>query len=70
MSIEEIVKPIADLISTMENGDISNLLVTMFHLGLITEQDLQKLEDHYDFLNKLGTHHAEIYKDFDESVHG
>ena len=70
MSIEEIVKPIADLISTMENGDISNLLVTMFHLGLITEQDLQKLEDHYDYLNNLDTHHAEIYKDFDESVHG
>ena len=64
MSIEEIVKPIADLASTMENGDISNLLVTMF------QQDLQKLEDHYDYLNNLDTHHAEIYKDFDESVHG
>ena len=56
MSIEEIVKPIADLASTMENGDISNLLVTMFHLGLITEQDLQKLEDHYDFLNNFFYH--------------
>jgi len=50
MSIEEIINPIADLASTMENGKMSNLLTTMFHLGLISESNLQSLEDHYDYI--------------------